>query len=620
MKSRTTGRGGRGVVGGGVVGGGARRAAEAAPGRGGVPVAAGAALVAGQGEPRVDATGAWRRAGRIVAAAALLAALLPGGPLAGPGAARAHQMAGDTAAPATKAQLFEGLGDFHFPVSTKSKTAQRWFDQGLILFYGFNLDEAALSFREATRVDPTCAMAWWGVALANGPHVNNPAMDPPHAEAAHTAILKARSLAAGVTPRERDYIEALATRYAFPLPADTAPLYRAYAEALRGLMKKHPKDADARALFAEAMMDMAPFDFWNHDGTPKNGGDEVVAALEAGLAVAPQHPGLNHFYIHAVEGSKHPEKAIHAAEILDRMAPAAGHLVHMPAHIFMRTGRYEEASAANRAAIKADDTYLKQNPDQGSYMMYVAHNFQFLAASAMMEGRSAEALEAALTMRATMPAPVVQEMAPMLDGYMALPLHVMVRFGLWDKLLAEPRPPAYQPLTTALWRYGRAMALVGTHRPGDAAAEADSFDAAAARVPAGFAMGFSPAPSVLGVARELLLGRMAAASGRLDDALRHLQAGAALEDSLHYDEPPDWMPPVRHYLGATLLAAGRPADAAAVFREDLARNPENGWSLFGLAQALDAAGPATAAEAAATRARFEKAWARADVRLGGAAY
>lgn len=542
---------------------------------------------------------------------ALVALLLFGAP---PPAAAHHT----TKAPAAaRAQLFEGLGDYHFPVTTKSPLAQRWFDQGLILFYGFNLDEAALSFRQAARVDPTCAMAWWGVALAHGPHVNNPAMDPAHIKVATAAIRKARSLAAARgTPRERDYIAALATRYAYPLPKETLPLYRGYAEALRGLMNNYPEDNDAPALFAEAMMDMAPFDFWNADGSPKNGGAEVVAALEAALARAPEHPGVNHFYIHAVEGSKHPERAIHAAAILDRLAPAAGHLVHMPAHIFMRTGHYEAASAANRAAIRADSVYLKRNPAQSSYLMYVAHNFQFLAASAMMQGRAAEALDAARTMRNTLPEPVVREMAPMLDGYLALPLHVLVRFGRWHELLAEPRPPAWLPLTTALWYYARGMALTGARRPGDAAAAADSFDAAAARVPPGFAMGYSPAPAVLAVARKLLLGQLAAGSGRPDDAIRHLQAGVGLEDSLHYDEPPDWLPPIRHYLGAALLAAGRAADATVVFRDDLVRNPENGWALFGLAQALEAGG--AAAEAANTRARFARAWVHADVELGGA--
>ncbi|HJZ87342.1 MAG TPA: hypothetical protein VKN99_19345 [Polyangia bacterium] len=522
-----------------------------------------------------------------------------------------HEMPGPAEQPA---QLFEGLGQHHHAVSTQVPEAQRYFDQGLTLLFAFNHDEAIRSFNQAGQLDPRCAMAFWGVALANGPHINNPTLDPDHAKAAWAALQKARQLASGASPLERDYIEALAKRYAADPGAERAPLDQAYANAMRALARAHPDDTDAATLFAEAMMDLRPWDLWTQDGKPQPGTDEVLGALEAVLARDPEHPGANHFYIHAVEASPHPEKALAAADRLGAgLVPAAGHLVHMPAHIYIRVGRYEDASEANRRAIAADRAYVAKAGRQGFYTMYKAHNFQFLWASAMMEGRSAESIQAGRDMVAQVPPPMIEAMADMVDGSMAAPILTLARFGRWDQVLAEPAPNPKLRVTSALWHYTRGLARAARGQIEEATREQRELSKLARGLDDKAMAGMSPGKTVVGIASDVLAAELALRRGHAAEAIRLLEGAVKAEDTLHYDEPPDWYQPVRQILGAVLLKAGRAREAEAVYRADLGRNPENGWSLFGLMQALRAR--RAEAEAAAVGQRFEKAWAHADVKL-----
>jgi tetratricopeptide (TPR) repeat protein len=514
-----------------------------------------------------------------------------------------------------QAQLFGNLGGHHRAITTRVPEAQRYFDEALNLLYGFNHDEAIRSFTAAARLDPRCAMCFWGIALANGPHINNPSLDPDHARAAWDAIGKAQAAAqaGGANPTERALIDALARRYAADPKAERPALDAAYAAAMRAVFKAHPDDSDAGALFAEAMMDLRPWDLYTHDGTPQPGTDELVAALETVLGHDATHPGANHFYIHALEASRHPERALAAADRLHAgLVPGAGHLVHMPAHIYIRVGRYEEAADANRRAIAADDAYVKRSPDQGFYLMYKAHNFQFLYAAAMMEGRSAEALQAARSMVAQIPPPMIEQMAEMMDGFFPAPLFVMVRFGRWDEVLAEPDYSEKLPISRALRHFCRGLALLRKGQLEEATKEQTTLADAAASTGERVMMMFDPARTVLGIARDQLAGEIAVKRGHLDVGIKLLEAAVRGEDSLHYNEPPTWSQPVRHTLGAVLLEAGRARAAEAVYRADLERNPNNGWALFGLLQALKAR---HGAEAADVEHRFKQAWEHADISL-----
>jgi tetratricopeptide (TPR) repeat protein len=517
------------------------------------------------------------------------------------------------ASPSSEPSLFGNLGRHYRFVSTKSVHAQRWFDQGLVLAFAFNHDEAIRSFRRCADLDPDCAMAWWGVALCNGPHINNPSMDPEHSAAAWQALQRARARAAGASPVERALIDALGKRYAEKPPEDRAPLDQAYAEAMRGVWKENQKDADVGALCAEALMDLHPWDLWNGDGTPKAHTPEIVELLEKVLSMAPMHPLANHLYIHAVESSPHPEKALASADRLQTLVPGAGHLVHMPAHIYARCGRWTEAATANERAIEVDRAYRARSPRQGFYHVYMSHNHQFLAWGSMMEGRSATAIAEARKMVAEIPAEMAEPMAPFIDGLVALPYGALMRFGRWDEILSEPEPPAYLPVTRALRHFARGTALASTGKLDEAEAERKAIDGIAAGVKDGTTVGNSQAKDILSIASHTLAGEIAAQKNEYDAAVAELLQAVKIEDGNRYDEPPDWPQPVRHSLGAVLLRAGKPAEAERVYREDLVRWPENGWSLWGLAAALAKQGKTKDADAA--RARFEKAWARADVKI-----
>jgi tetratricopeptide (TPR) repeat protein len=509
--------------------------------------------------------------------------------------------------------LFGDLGRHRRAVSTKSAQAQRWFDQGLVLAFAFNHDEAIRSFEECARLDPTCAIAWWGVALCNGPHINNPTMDAEHSRAAWEALTKARGLAAGATPLERDLIEALGRRYAEQPPDDRGPLDAAYADAMRALANANPKDTDIAALCAEALMDLHPWDLWNQDGTAKPHTPEIVELLERVLSAEADHPLANHLYIHAVESSPHPDRATPSADRLRTLVPGAGHLVHMPAHIYARTGRWADAAAANEHAIEVDRAYRARSPEQGFYRVYMSHNHQFLAWGSMMEGRSSVAIGEARTMVAEIPPPMVEAMAPFVDGLMALPYATLVRFGRWDEVLREPEPAPYLPVTRALWHFARGTALAATGKVDEANAERTAVEAIAATLKDGVTVGNSQAKDILAIASHALAGEIAAQLGETDAAVVALEKAVSIEDANRYDEPPDWLQPVRHSLGAVLLRAGRAEDAEKVYREDLARWPENGWSLWGLARALEKQGKR--AEAQAAELRFAKAWERSETKL-----
>lgn len=517
-------------------------------------------------------------------------------------------------APADPGQvpLYPDLGSWSHPITTASPQAQQYFDQGLRLYYGFNHDEAIRAFREATRLDPTCAMAWWGIALAAGPNINLP-MDEAHGTIALEAIGRAAALAKGASAADRAFIGALLTRYSARPDARRGALDSAYCDAMRRLAKRLPADADAAALFAESILDLNPWNQWAHDGRPNPGTLEAVTTLEALLRKHPEHPGANHFYIHAIEASDHPERALAAAKRLETMVPGAGHLVHMPSHIYARTGQYRQALEQNRRAVAVDEKYIAEQAPQGAYpLMYYNHNIQFIWFSAMMEGRSAEAIAAARKIAGNIPPDLIAQMS-MLELAPPLPIVTLVRFGRWDDALKEPAPPAAERYARTVWHYARGMALAGKGDLAGAATALDSLRAAAAHVPPDMIISINPAPLLLRVASNALAGDLAARRRHGDEAVRTLRLAVAQEDSLHYDEPPTWYWPVRHALGAALLGAGRAKEAEAVYREDLRRHPENGWSLVGLAQALRAQGRTK--DAVAVDERFRKAWSDADVRL-----
>lgn len=515
--------------------------------------------------------------------------------------------------------LFEGMGTHGRRVGTSDRMAQRYFDQGLVWMFAFNHDEAIRSFKEAARRDPNLAMAWWGVALCNGPHINNPAMDEERSRAAWEALDKARALSGRAAAKERALIEALGSRYADPaagkLPLtfeERAPLDRAYAEAMKRVYEQHRDDPDIATLYAESLMDLRPWDLWDKEGRPRPETPAVLEALEGVLAAHPKHPGANHLYIHAVEASPEPERALRAADVLRTLVPGSGHLVHMPAHIDVRTGRWQSAADQNVEAIEVDRKYREISPKQGFYRIYMAHNHHFLSYACMMEGRAEDSIRAARAMIAGIPPEFITNQGALIDGYTPIAIEALMRFGKWDEILKEPRPPAELPITTAMWRYARAAALAAQGKVDEAREEQGEFKRAVAAVPEGAMMAINPAAKVLSIAEHALAGEIAFRSGKIDDAVKELTAAAEIEDTLQYMEPPDWVQPVRHTLGAVLVSAKRFDDAEKVYRADLARWPENGWSLFGLAQCMEAKGSPEAAE---LRERFKKAWSRADTEI-----
>jgi len=518
---------------------------------------------------------------------------------------------------AQDAQLLPNLGSHSRKITTASADAQAYFNQGLRLIYAFNHDEAARAFAKAVEFDPACAVCYWGAGEALGPNYNMPAMAERWA-ALWQAVQMAQQNTTHAAPVEQALIAALVKRYAGPdplPPEKMQPFNEAYAAAMRGVAKQYPDDDDVQVFFAEALMTANPWKLWSLDGKASPGTDEIVTTLETVLARNPQHPGANHYYIHAVEASPHPEKAIASAERLAGLQPGAGHIVHMPAHIFQRVGRYADAAAANRNGIKTDLAYIdKAKPPEWTYYtgMYLGHNYQFLGYAAAMQGRSAEALQATRDMRAHIPDAVLH-MGMGFDWYAAEPYFALERFARWQDLLAEPEPDASLAGLSAAYHYARASALAASGKIDEAVEEKGKLDAIAVKTPAAAPAGLNVAKDVMAVAALAASARIDIARGNHGAAIAALREAAAKEDALAYDEPADWFVPNRHLLGAVLLKAGKAADAEAVYREDLARHPRNGWALFGLAQALKAQNRDN--DAAAVEQQFQQSWKDADVKL-----
>jgi tetratricopeptide (TPR) repeat protein len=518
------------------------------------------------------------------------------------------------------AQLFDGLGDFHRAITTKSKDAQAYFDQGMRLIWAFNHDESTRSFAKAAELDPACAICYWGVALTVGPNYNLPVLAEPRAKVAFEAVGEAKKHEAGAAPVERALIDAIAARYpsAKPLdPSNSGPVLNAFADAMRGVAKAYPNDVDVQVLFAESMMNLNPWKLWALDGTPAPGTTEITTTLEAALAKNPTHPGANHYYIHAMEASAHPEKALPSANRVGGMMPAAGHLVHMPAHIQQRVGEYDAAAVSNQKGAEADKAYLAKTSPIDYYPMYVGHNFQFLAYSTAMAGLKAETMDAVRRFRDVIPEEVLLSM-PGMDWAMTETYAAMERFGLWDEILAEKAPNPKLQAMTGGYLYARASALAAKGRVAEAKTTLADLEKLAAAMPADAGAGLNTAHDMFGVAIAVATARIAIAEGRANDAIKTLEDAVAKEDRLAYDEPADWFVPVRHLLGAQLLAAGRAADAERVYREDLVRHPGNGWALFGLSASLKA--QHKTAEAARVDAQFKAAWSHADVTIKASAY
>lgn len=511
--------------------------------------------------------------------------------------------------------LFQNLGHYHRSITTKSAQAQQYFDQGLTLVYAFNHPEAVRSFREAIRLDRTCTMCHWGLALALGPHINA-GMSREGVNEAWQALQTAQTLSQTAPAVEQAYVQALATRYAKSPPDDRRPLDRAYANAMRQVAQQYPRDPDASTLFAEALMNTTPWYYWNGD-QPKPETVEILKALEAALQLNINHPGANHYYVHAVEASPNPAQAVPHTDRLKTLVPGAGHLLHMPSHIQIQLGQYHEAVVANQQAIKADQEYAKTCPVQTEYLtkLYAPHNYHFLWVAAMMGGEGQVALAAAQQIATNANRQLSEtSRSGTWQHHAATPLYTLIKFGKWDKILATPKPSHNLQYPLGVWHFARGVAFRATGKPQAGMQELQALRTIAANPKLkSVKIESNSAATLLQIAAQVLSGELAAQQGDYVVAIRDLQAAIALEDKLNYVEPQAWHSPVRQTLGAVLLQAKRPVEAEAIYREDLQRHPENGWSLFGLAASLQAQGKTEAAQNIQTR--FEVAWKHADVQL-----
>ena len=490
--------------------------------------------------------------------------------------------------PSAQVPLYDNLGTLHYPITTVVPLAQRYFDQGLRLYYAFNHQEAIRSFHEGARLDPDCAMCYWGIALAYGPNINAP-MDVASGRLAHAAIQQATQRATRVSDREQALIQALAMRYVAEPPADRTELDVAYSHAMADVVQRFEDDFEAKTLYAESLMDLSPWNYWTADDKPKSNTTIVLSQLEQVLVAEPGHPGANHFYIHAVEAVQ-PERALAAAERLASLMPGAGHLVHMPGHIYIRVGRYEDAIKANEHAVHADETYIRDHsPAVGIYVLgYYPHNYDFLAFAASMIGREAQAIAAADKIAALVPQELLHEPGmTFLQHHQTRHLQMRVRFSRWDELLNVEGPAEDLPHARAMWLYahGRALAARGHLKAADATLVQLRAIAQDSRVRS-LRLEFNNSGAVLDIAVEVLAGHIVAAKGDLPRAISHLREAVRLEDALVYGEPPEWTVPVREELGVLLLKAGRSDEAEQVFREDLKRFPNNPWAQQGLTDAL----------------------------------
>ena len=510
--------------------------------------------------------------------------------------------------------LLSGLDGLHYAITTTSDSAQRYFDQGLVLAYGFNHAEAARSFWEAARIDSTCAMAWWGFAYVLGPNYNG-GMEPDSYERAYAAITKAEALSGPCTDKERGLIAAMALRYAPTAPEDRSALDKAYSEALRTLTTKYPDDADIATQFAESLMDQHPWDLWEKDGKEKPWTPEIIAALERSMKEFPTHFGAHHLYIHAVEASRTPDLALPSASFLEQAVPGSGHLTHMPSHIYIRTGRYHEGVLANQRSVSVDSGYTALSHAEGVYpLAYFPHNIHFLSACATMEGNSALAWRSATDLRDRLATSLFTDPGwSTLQHYHAYPYFVAVKLELWDKLKSEIRPDSNWTYAVGLWHFGQGMLMAHEGKLTDARAHLDAIRAIAndSAVKELRIWGINPATGVLAVADPVLEGTILIAEGNQAKGIARFAAAVAAEDALQYQEPPDWSFPSRHELGAALLSAGRYAEAEAVYRQDLINWPDSQDALVGLRTSLE--GQNKRAEADALNGRIGIAMAHSDL-------
>jgi tetratricopeptide (TPR) repeat protein len=520
------------------------------------------------------------------------------------------------------APLFAGMGSHEHAITTVSPEAQLYFNQGLVIDFAFNHAESARSFRAAQTLDPDCAMCFWGEALALGPNINvtsngKAIMSDEERQKAYAAIQGAVALKDGVSEVERDYIEALAVRYNGDPSTPREPLDEAYVTSMRELHQKYPADDDAASLFAESMMNTMPWDYWLDPENPKPLTVEVINALETVLERAPAHPLAIHLYIHAVEASSRPGRAEAPADLLTDLVPGAGHLVHMPSHIYWRVGRYADASAANVRAAGVDEEYIAACNAQGFYpAAYYPHNIHFLWAASSMEGRSAIAIGAARKVAANVRLEMIKEF-PGVEFFNTIPLLALTQFGHWDEVLAEPQPPEDLEYSNAIWHYVRATAYARTGNLDAAWAEHENFTGLRDATDVTYLDSiYYPATMLLTIADALMLGEIAMAEGNHEEAIAYFRTAVETQDELPYTEPPFWYYPTRHTLGRALLTSGNAGGAEQVYRDDLQQYPRNGWSLFGLVQALEAQDK----DAGEFQERFDDIWAQADVKLNASTF
>ena len=522
------------------------------------------------------------------------------------------------APPSNGGLIYEGFGNYERKISTESESAQEWFNQGMQLMYGFNHDEAIRSFEQAAAADPSSPMPWWGIAYCNGMNINDPEMTEERSRVAWEASQEAIARIDAASPVEAALIGAVSERYAWPAPEDRGELEQRYADAMEAVYEEFPDDPDVAALFAEALMDLQPWDYWAAAGEPKGRTEEFVGIIERALETHPLHPGANHFFIHAIEASSEPDRAIEAADRLTEIVPGSGHLVHMPSHIYIRVGRYADAAQSNIEAIEVDRAYLAKAPTPGMYAAYYGHNLHFLAFAAMMSGNFEQAIQAARDLEAEMPESAVREFAGLIEGIMPATFHVLIRFGKWEQILEEPEYPEWRLVSRAVRRYARSIANSALGRTEEARVELEAFEEAMAEVPEEWWIFNNRVDQVLPIARAMINGELLFREGRREEAYAILREGVAAEDALVYDEPPGWMLPVRHALGALLMADERYAEAEAVYREDLRRNRDNGWSLTGLKLALQEQERGTEAEELTMR--LARAFNDADTRPSSSCY
>lgn len=510
------------------------------------------------------------------------------------------------------------IGDFRYEVTTDSEDAQAWFDRGLALCFAFNHEEAVRCFERALEQDPGMAMALWGMAYAWGPNINNMLIEPQQMAQAQLAIRLAQLHSANATPREQALIAALAKRYVMPVPEDRDPINQAYADAMREVHAQYGDDPLVCTLFAESLMNLQPWKHWSAEGEPAEHTNEIVSVLEKGLEQHPGYPGMCHLYIHTMEASPTPEKALPAANALRYSLSTLGHLVHMPTHIDVLLGNYDSVVNTNLEAIDADRPFLEREGPYNFYSLYRMHNYHFVVYGAMFDGQSELALRTARELTKQVPEDMLQAQSDFLDAFMPTPIHVLVRFGRWEDILNEPEPAKYLPYSRAIWHYARALAYASTGRVDQAEAEQQSFEEQCERVPDTSYLFQNSSHNILEVAAAMVAGEIAYRKGNFDEAFDHLREAVRRDDELNYDEPWGWMQPARHALGALLLEQGHYEESEAVYREDLRHHPNNPWALHGLAEALHKQGKMD--EAMTCHEQFATASERTDVKIDRSCY